>query len=274
MQPYKASIYTLAPRGPRESAGSHVLEYDFMITYIAYLDEFGHDGPFISRHHKVHNGSPVFGLAGFVLPVHNIRKFSTDFFKMKKALFAEEIKKSQRPPAKWEKKGADHFRVSKIEDPTIRETFIKPINTIIHKLDGHIFYVGSAKNHLKREITSSTLYKYTLREAIKRLDNFCMKKNANLLLCADYHSNRKMMIETCGIEMFGISNRTSLLEPMFHADSHLYQTVQFADWIAAIIGKYETYNARPDEYTDYQKFHHYFDKRLQQASINSSIRPV
>ena len=79
---------------------------------------------------------------GLCYPSHNIRKFSTDFFKMKKALFAEEIKKSQRPPAKWEKKGADHFRVSKIEDPTIRETFIKPINTIIHKLDGHIFYVG------------------------------------------------------------------------------------------------------------------------------------
>ncbi len=171
-------------------------------------------------------------------------------------------------------KGADHFRSARIEDPTIRDTFIRPVKTIVDKLDGHIFYVGSAKNHLKREVAPVILYKYTLREAIKRLDNFCMKKNANLLLCADYHSNRKMMIETCGIEMFGISNRTSLLEPMFHADSHLYQTVQFADWIAAIIGKYETYNARPDEYTDYQKFHHYFDKRLQQASINSSIRPV
>ncbi len=64
MQPFKASPKSLAPRGSYESAGSHVLEYDFMITYIAYLDEFGHDGQFISRHHKVHNGSPVFGLAG------------------------------------------------------------------------------------------------------------------------------------------------------------------------------------------------------------------
>jgi hypothetical protein len=36
-----------------------------VVLYIAYLDEFGHDGPFISRNHEKHNTSPVFGLGGF-----------------------------------------------------------------------------------------------------------------------------------------------------------------------------------------------------------------
>lgn len=34
----------------------------------AYLDEFGHNGPYISRDHKQYNTSPVFGLAGFLMP--------------------------------------------------------------------------------------------------------------------------------------------------------------------------------------------------------------
>ena len=54
-------------RGPRESAGFRVSgapEY----FYIAYLDEFGHIGPYIRRSHEIHNTSPVFGLGGIVLP--------------------------------------------------------------------------------------------------------------------------------------------------------------------------------------------------------------
>ena len=38
------------------------------MTYFAYLDEFGHIGPYISRTDPRYNDSPVFGLAGFVLP--------------------------------------------------------------------------------------------------------------------------------------------------------------------------------------------------------------
>ncbi len=30
-------------------------------TYIAYIDEFGHDGRFISVHHEKYKTSPVFG---------------------------------------------------------------------------------------------------------------------------------------------------------------------------------------------------------------------
>ena len=33
------------------------------MIYIAYLDEFGHVGPYISRSDPRHNDSPVFGFA-------------------------------------------------------------------------------------------------------------------------------------------------------------------------------------------------------------------
>lgn len=36
-----------------------------LLMLIAYLNEFGHIGPYISRTHTKHNDSPVCGLAGF-----------------------------------------------------------------------------------------------------------------------------------------------------------------------------------------------------------------
>ena len=44
---------------------------------IAYLDEFGHVGPYVSRTHPRHNDSPVFGFAGFVMPAEEVRGFGT-----------------------------------------------------------------------------------------------------------------------------------------------------------------------------------------------------
>ena len=45
--------------------------------YFAYLDEFGHIGRYISRDHARYNDSPVFGLAGFVIPAAQVRWFAT-----------------------------------------------------------------------------------------------------------------------------------------------------------------------------------------------------
>ena len=45
------------------------------MTYFAYLDEFGHVGPYVSRADPHHNDSPVFGLAGYVLPAVQVRGF-------------------------------------------------------------------------------------------------------------------------------------------------------------------------------------------------------
>ena len=47
------------------------------MTYFAYLDEFGHIGPYLGRTHPRCNDSPVFGIAGLVLPVNEVRGFGT-----------------------------------------------------------------------------------------------------------------------------------------------------------------------------------------------------
>ena len=48
------------------------------VTYFAYLDEFGHIGPYVSRADARHNGSPVFGLAGtIIIPISRSQLVST-----------------------------------------------------------------------------------------------------------------------------------------------------------------------------------------------------
>ena len=83
------------------------------MTYFAYLDEFGHIGPYVSRTDPSYKESPVFGLAGFVLPAVEVRGFGTWFFQRKCELLDFEIKRSGEHPALWEKKGASLYTVRK-----------------------------------------------------------------------------------------------------------------------------------------------------------------
>ena len=49
------------------------------MTYFAYLDEFGHIGSYVAHTNSgsKYLESPVFGPAGFVLPVDEVRGFGT-----------------------------------------------------------------------------------------------------------------------------------------------------------------------------------------------------
>ena len=71
------------------------------MTYFAYLDEFGHVGPYVSRTDPRHNDSPVFGFAGLVLPVNEVRGFGTWFFRRKCALLRFELERSASAAVSW-----------------------------------------------------------------------------------------------------------------------------------------------------------------------------
>ena len=69
----------------------------------AYLDEFGHVGRYVARGHPKYRESPVFGLAGFVLPANEVRGFGIWFYQRKCELLAFEIECYGKHPALWEK---------------------------------------------------------------------------------------------------------------------------------------------------------------------------
>ncbi|UWP96214.1 DUF3800 domain-containing protein [Aliiroseovarius crassostreae] len=243
-----------------------------MRFYIAYLDEFGHDGPFVSKLDPKYKTSPVFGLGGFLIPAEEARYFSTSFFKLKSRMFQTEISHSSKKASQWEKKGSDLFKPSKItKHQEIRNSFNRLLNELYRKRNGYTFYVGTEKRKDPNYHNSTQLYQSTLREAIKRIDEFCTERDAQFILCLDYHSNRAEMVKSSAVEMFG-AKRKSLIEPLFHAESDLYQTLQFADWIAAVVGKIYSYNTCPHEFAENEPFKTYFGDRIKRASLKSGVR--
>ena len=115
------------------------------MTYIAYLDEFGHVGPYVARDDPRHNDGPVFGLAGFIMPVEQVRGFGTWFFQRKCDLLDYEIRRSGEHPAVWEKKGSSLYTVTNVTRyPELRRASFRMLNKV-RSLGGRFLTTGYAR---------------------------------------------------------------------------------------------------------------------------------
>jgi len=95
-----------------------------------------------------------------------------------------------------------------------------------------------------------------------------MQEQQFFMMVLDQHSSRADLLEAATKTMFGQDPAPKLLEPPFEVESHLYQTVQAADWIAAILGKLWAYRLRPDQYPELRIFETFFG-----ALINATAAP-
>jgi hypothetical protein len=253
--------------------------------YFAYLDEFGHIGPFISRTDAKHSTSPVFGFAGIVLPVNEVRNFSMFFYKLKCRLLEWELHNKAKTPAyQWEKKGATLYTIKNIEEyEELRRATFRLINKI-KACGGFIFYSGIEKESPSEEHSPEGLYLSVLRDSIRRIDSYCTNNEATFSMLLDSidsdepGARRKFRLEgikVAGIEMFGSYRgytSRALLEPPYQLESHLYQNLQCADWFCGLLGRYLAYSVLPEEYSDYKIVSDYFKSRLQSALKANSLR--
>lgn len=245
------------------------------MTYIAYLDEFGHIGPYIGRDDPQHNDSPVFGLAGLVLPVDEVRNFGTWFYQRKCELLKLEIDRSEKHPSVWEKKGSALYTVRNVETYQELRRFTNRLFNKIEELGGFAFYVGQCKRDAPDDHDANALYRYILREAIKRIDQFCASDCTpadQFLLALDEHDQRSALVTQAAIAMYGKDQRRCLVEPPFQLESHRYQTMQAADWIAGLTGRLGAYWKARGEYSENEIFEKYFATRLHQCAVRSGIR--
>jgi hypothetical protein len=72
--------------------------------------------------------------------------------------------------------------------------------------------------------------------------------------------------------MFGDARRERMIEPPIQAESHLFQTLQCADWISGLVGRAGCYLVAPTEYQDLIWVPKYFSHRLARAAPTSGIR--
>ena len=246
------------------------------MTYFAYLDEFGHIGPYVGRQDPIHNDSPVFGLAGFVLPSEEVRRFGTWFFQRKCELLAFEIDRSKQHPARWEKKGSSLYTVTNVTRYAELRKFTNRLLNKIVALDGFVFYVGIRKTEPPGVHNPNRLFQAILREAIRRLDECCdadCQPPEDFVLILDEHDQRSELITEAARSMYAREEpRRHLIEPPFHLESHRYQTLQAADWIAGLVGRLAAAWADADTYPENEVFRRYFEDRLSRASHRSGVR--
>ncbi len=245
------------------------------LIYIAYLDEFGHVGPYVARSDPRHNDSPVFGFAGFLMPAEEVRAFGTWFFQRKCELLERELQRSGRHPAVWEKKGSSLYRAASVRRyPALRSATNRLLNRIV-RTGGRVFYVGVRKQEPGRH-DSNALYARMLREAVARIDAFCGEGGgpaARFLLALDEHPSRDALLAAVARDMYGRGEtRRRLIEPPFHLESHRYQTVQAADWIAALVGRLGAFWTEPEVWPENEVFRRYFEDRLAAVQVGSGIR--
>jgi hypothetical protein len=253
------------------------------MIYVAYIDEFGHIGPYISSTHPQYNTHPVFGLGGFVIPIEQIRNFSTFFYQLKCNLLSWEIEEARKHhssfhPARWEKKGSSLFTVKNVTKYRELRVATNRILNRIREVGGFVFYVGQMK---KFDENPKDRYRYLLNEAIKRLNECCESSESRFMMIIDeqesrardqHASMRAKIVEAAAVAMFGSQKRRTLLEPPIEAESHLYQNLQCADWLCGLIGRIAYYQVVPEEKPDYECFVRYFDERIKQVAKHSSIR--
>jgi len=238
----------------------------------AYLDEFGHIGPYFEQDHKNHNTSPVFGLAGILLRESSVRPFASYFLNRKVDLLGFDIRKSGKQAYEWEKKGTNLFTATSIiKYPEIQRSTSRLIN-YIDRFNGKIFYYGREKRRHSEEVNSTGLYKTVLSDAIRKIDSYCASINENFIIVMDQHSVRKELLETATKTMFGETRAYRLSSPPFEVESYLNQNIQAADWIATLVGRLWNYRLDPLGFSKYEIYDRLYWEKIHSCSSHSSVK--
>ncbi len=237
--------------------------------YLAFLDECGHIGPFISRSDPSYNQSPIFGLAGYIIPHHEARAFATFFFQLKGWMLAREIRQLSVHPATWEKKGTDLFKDKNIRRyPRLKDGIHRIVNRL-YQVDGKFFFCAREKYQSPTHSKATGLYTTVLSQAIRQSDKYVTRRRSQFMMILDQHTDRIRLLETSAKTMFGAEPARTLIEPPFHVESHLYQTIQAADWIATIVGKALTHRIKPAEFPELQWAEDVFSGQIERFSTDS-----
>lgn len=244
--------------------------------YLVYLDEFGHIGPYVGRNHSRYNDSPVFGLGGFIVPAQQVRELAIYFYRLKCRLLAWDLEHKnpdRLPPYQWEKKGSALYtaqNVAKYKNLR-RATFC--LLAQIRRYGGHVFYTGECKSPVLGGHDSATIYRRQLLQAIRKIDRYCVNCKSTYLLMLDHQEAgdvwREQNVEACTLAMFEDKSEKcrSMLEPPIQGESHLFQTMQCADWICGLVGRLAAYSVAPLEYPDWAVVSTYFQSRLESVSL-------
>lgn len=216
---------------------------------IAYIDEFGHTGPYIEGAHPKFHQHPVFGYAGFILPAENSRAFSAVFKRERDALFKTEISLLDSPN-QFEKKGNEFFSTGSIDAYPQYVRVFTSLLSHLYRLGGQLFYYGDEKalGTVKQTgVTSAEVAQAAFQEAINRIGRHANQRDQDVLIIADSITDktRRELAAQMYAHIYSRS-RTNIemrriVEVPLHIESKLNTNIQFADWVCGAISRASHY---------------------------------
>lgn len=218
---------------------------------IAYIDEFGHVGPYIGPDHAKYNVHPVFGYGGFVIPEVEVRRFGGFFEYVKENLLRPEIEASGKHPRQWEKKGASLLTTKnygKYADEMVPA--LKRLSRRLIDSGGELFFFGQEKPLGPTSVTkesSQSREDHCLIQTIRRLGTIGSRQDTEIMVIMDSTDthNRARAVATLGSTIFSRyadPDMKRIVDIPLQADSHLYGTMQFADWLCALYARVTDYH--------------------------------
>jgi hypothetical protein len=210
---------------------------------IAYLDEFGHVGPYIEHGHPRFGQHPIFGFAGFILPASEARSVGAEFKRVKTTLFKTEIDKS-RVPAQWERKGAEYFTSGSIEKRPEQIRTFKHLLQTLRRAGGKLFYYGDEKLVGTLKVTGqepTDVTRDALKETINRICTEAERRGEDVLILMDAITDKTRQELAAKMYAHIYSRKRTemyrIVEAPLHIESKLNSNIQFADWICGLIGR-------------------------------------
>lgn len=84
---------------------------------------------------------------------------------------------------------------------------------------------------------------------------------------------RLRVVNRSAVSMFGNRAYNTIIEPVFQAESHLYQNLQCADWICAILTRIFAYKVEPVQYPELKwTEEHGYDAAIFKNCTSSSMK--
>jgi hypothetical protein len=212
---------------------------------LAYIDELGEPGAFVSQNHERFKTSPAFGYAGFIIPEAHARRFGGEFASEKRRLFKTELAKAPNP-GRWEAKGSDMFRP---KTPDTYLQYIRVFNGLVRRvraMGGALFYYADEKpigTPKQTNLDTTERERLAMQETLNRLCRHAETTNRgeNLMVMIDQINETdraKRLPNMYGHILSRAAERQEMqriIEPPMHVDSVLSSNIQFADWVAAAI---------------------------------------
>ncbi|MGC0367311.1 hypothetical protein ABH922_005363 [Rhodococcus sp. 27YEA15] len=210
---------------------------------LAYIDEIGETGAFVSNKDARYKTSPAFGYAGLIIPGDQARKFGEVFTREKRVLFKADIAAAEHP-GRWERKGSEIFRPDTFEKYPQQMRVFSYLVRSLRELGGSLFYYADEKplgTPRQTDLDTDARETAAMRETLNRIARYADHNQSNVTVMIDQINEKTRaarlpaMYEHILGRAAGYAEMKRIVEPPMHIDSVLSSNIQFSDWIAACV---------------------------------------